>query len=58
MVILLQINKITFERSKNLEKILVSQNLAKILTENCSFFFFKKKKEAFFMVFLKLLWRK
>ena len=56
MVILLQINKITFERSKNLEKILVSQNLAKILAENCSFFI--KKKNAFFMVFLKLLWRK
>ena len=52
MVILLQINKITFERSKNLEKILVSQNLAKILTENCSFFFLKKKKKLFSWFFL------
>ena len=42
MVILLQINKITFEKSENLEKkIHISQNLAKILTEKF-FFFFKK----------------
>ena len=46
MVILLQINKITFERSKNLEKI---QNLTKILTENCSFFFKKKIFSWFFL---------
>ena len=34
MVILLQINKITFEKSENH----ISQNLGKILTENCCFF--------------------
>ena len=40
MVILLQIHKIAFEKSENLEKkIHISQNLTKILTENC---FFKK----------------
>ena len=39
MVILLQINKITLEKSENLEKkIHISQNLAKILTENWGFF--------------------
>ena len=38
MVTLLKINKITFEQSKNLEKkFTLSQNLAKILTENCLF---------------------
>ena len=56
----MKINKKTFEKSENLKKIYMSQNLAKILTEK---FFFKKKyfffkKKVFFMVFLKLLWRK
>ena len=39
MVIMsLHINKINFHKSENLEKkILRSQNLAKILTENCCF---------------------
>ena len=57
MVILLEINKITFKKSENLKKkIYINQNLAKILTENCLFFL--KKKKAFFMVSLKLPWRK
>ena len=44
MAILLQINEITFEKSENLEKkIDISQNLAKVLTENCCFF-----KRSFF----------
>ena len=38
MVILLQISKITFEKSENIEKTHISQNLAKTLTENFSFF--------------------
>ena len=46
IVILLQINKITFEKSELRKKIHVSQNLAKILTENSCFFF-----KVFFMVF-------
>ena len=38
MVILLQINKITFVKSENLEKKNhISQNLAKLLTKNCHF---------------------
>ena len=37
LVILLQIIKITFEKCENLKKIHISQNLAKILTENCRF---------------------
>ena len=49
MVILLQINKITFEKSENLEKkIRISQNLAKIITENC--WFFKKKSFSCFLL--------
>ena len=40
MAILLQINKITFEKSENLEKKThISQNLAKILAKNCCCFF-------------------
>ena len=36
MVILLQINKITFEKNENLEKkLLIYQNLPKIVRENC-----------------------
>ena len=35
MVVLLQVNKITFKKSENLETKIISQNLAKILTENC-----------------------
>ena len=54
MVILLQINKITFENYENLEKNPLSQDLAKILTENCCFLF----KKVFFIFFLKLPWRK
>ena len=57
MTILLQTNKTTFEKSENLEeekKIDRSQNLAEILTENCCCFCMK----SFFMVFLKLPWRK
>ena len=47
MVILLQINKITFGKSENLgKKIHISQNLAKFLTKVCCFF-----KKVFFMVF-------
>ena len=39
MVILLHINKITFEKSENVEKEThISQNLAKMLTENCCLF--------------------
>ena len=39
MVILLQINKLTFEKNENLEKkLLISQNLPKIVRENCLFF--------------------
>ena len=45
MALLLRINKITFEKSENLQKISHKP-------EPC--FFFKKK----FMVFLKLPWRK
>ena len=37
LVILPQIIKITFEKCENLKKIHISQNLAKILTENCRF---------------------
>ena len=38
MTILLQMNKMTFEKSENLEKKNhISQNLAKMLTENCFF---------------------
>ena len=45
MVILLQISKLTFEKNENLEKkLLISQNLPKIVRENCLFF--------------KLSWRK
>ena len=45
MVILLQINKLTFEKNQNLEKkLLISQNLPKIVRGNCLFF--------------KLSWRK
>ena len=51
MVILLQINKITFGKSENREKNHISQKLVKILTE----FFLKKN---FFMAFLKMPWRK
>ena len=50
MVILLQVNKITFEKSENLKKNLISQNLAKILTENCCFL----KKKIFFHGFSKI----
>ena len=47
MVILLQTNKITFEKSENLEeKIHISHNLAKISTEICYFL-----KKVSFMVF-------
>ena len=47
MVILLQINKITFGKSENLgKKIHISQNLAKFLTKVCCFF-----KKVFFMVY-------
>ena len=53
MVISLQINKIISEKSENLKKIIISQNPARIITENCFFL-----KAVFFMVFLKLLWRK
>ena len=39
MVVLLQTNEIIFKNSGNLENIIhISQNLAKILTENCFFF--------------------
>ena len=38
MVILLQINTITFEKKKTMKKNHMSQNLAKILTKNCGFF--------------------
>ena len=38
MVVLLQTNEIIFKNSGNLENIIhISQNLAKILTENCFF---------------------
>ena len=37
MIILLQINKITFEKNENPEKKVTIRNLAKILTENCFF---------------------
>ena len=50
MVMLPQINKITFEESENLgKKNHISQNLAKILAANCFFFFFffLKKKNGF-----------
>ena len=41
MVILLQNNKTTFEKSENQDKkIHISHNLVKILTENCFFFKF------------------
>ena len=52
MVVLLQTNEIIFKNSGNLENIIhISQNLAKILTENCFFL------NSFF-VFFKLPWRK
>ena len=38
MVILLQINKISFEKRENLETNSLSQKVAKILTENCQVF--------------------
>ena len=51
---------LTTDQNNNLRKkrkprktIDISQNLAKILTENCYFFL-----ESFFMFFLKLPWRK
>ena len=47
MVILLQINKPTFEKSEKLEKKKTSQNLVKIFTENCSFV--KKSLSRFFL---------
>ena len=47
MIVLLQTNEIIFKNSGNLENIIhISQNLAKILTENCFFF------NSFFMFFL------
>ena len=54
MVILLEFNEISFQKSENLEKTIhISQSLAKILTENCRFL-----KKFFSMVFLKLpCWR-
>ena len=45
MGILLHINKITFEKSENLEKKITSQKLAKILTKIVL-------KKVFFMFFL------
>ena len=46
MVVLLQTNEIIFKNSGNLENIIhISQNLAKILTENCFFL------NSFFYVF-------
>ena len=36
-IILLQINEITFEKCETSKKNHISQNLAKILTENCIF---------------------
>ena len=51
MVVLLQICEIIFKKGGNLENIIhISQNMAKILTEN---FLFNS-----FLVFLKLPWRK
>ena len=50
----MKINKKTFEKSENLKKIYMSQNLAKILTEKFFFkkkyFFFKKKFSSWFFL--------
>ena len=54
MVIILQVSKIAFVKTENIEKeIHISQNLAKILTEKCVFL-----KKVFYTVFLKLPRRK
>ena len=50
MVILLQINKINFEKKDSPEKNHTSQNQGKILKEKCCFF----KKKNLSMIFLKL----
>ena len=47
MVISLQINKIISEKSENLKKIIISQNPARIITENC---FFKKAVFSWFFL--------
>ena len=54
MVILLQINKLIFEKNENLEKkLLISQNLPKIVRENCLFFKLSLRK-WFFKILKKI----